>query len=148
MPVVTTRFEFFLLCYSGRTVLSWFRTVQSGCFAHHWGRVTPPLLTRCTRFIRFLDRNAVPTGRNAGSRCCLGCYCMPHLRTAVWHVVCAVVLLCCVPVYVCMLCCVCVCFVPLCRYFGNLFGMFDKKVKVYAGHLRCHFLDFFGASML
>ena len=33
-------------------------------------------------------------------------------------------------------------------YFGNLFGIINQKVKVYAGHLRCHFLDFFGVSML
>jgi hypothetical protein len=33
-------------------------------------------------------------------------------------------------------------------YFGNLFGIICQKVKVYAGHSRCHFLDFFGVSML
>ena len=33
-------------------------------------------------------------------------------------------------------------------YFGNLFGIIFRKVKVYAGHFTYHFLDFFGVSML
>ena len=37
-------------------------------------------------------------------------------------------------------------FSPDGRYFAS--ASFDKKVKVYAGHLRCHFLDFFGRSVL
>ena len=41
-----------------------------------------------------------------------------------------------------------VCFVLFCRYFGNLFGIRYRKVKVYAAFLRCHFLDFFGVFVL
>ena len=149
MPVVTTVFEFFLLLQSGVNVVYRFRTVQSRCFAHSQNRVLAPLPQRFERLIRFLDRYAVPTGRNAGPRCCLGCCCMPHLRTAMLlctdMLLCYAVLLCvCVCVYVLM----CVFFLLFCGYFGNLFGLKDRKVKVYAGHLRCHFLDFFGAYVL
>ena len=149
MPVVTTVFEFFLLLQSGSIVVLRFRTVQSRCFAHSQKRVTSPLPQRFERFIRFLDHNAVLTGQHAGPRCCLGCCCMPHLRTAM--LLCTDMLLCCAVV------CMCVCayavvyvcvFTGLCGYFGNLFGCDCEKVKVYAGHFRCHFLDFFGASML
>ena len=33
-------------------------------------------------------------------------------------------------------------------YFGNLFGIIFRKVKVYAGHFTYHFLDFFGVLVL
>ena len=109
MPVVTTLFEFFLLLNSGNSVANRFRTVQSRCFAHSQKRVYPPLLLRFERLIRFLDRNAVPTGRNAGPRCCLGC------KTVCYAVLCSmyVLLLCCavlmcVCVYVLMRLCMCV----------------------------------------
>ena len=148
MPVVTTVFEFFLLLQSGVNVVYRFRTVQSRCFAHSQKRVLAPLPQRFERLIRFLDRYAVPTGRDAGPRCCLGCC------TVCYAVLCpmCVLLLCCA-----MLLCMCVCayavvyvcvFLLFCGYFGNLFGLKDRKVKVYAGHLRCHFLDFFGAYVL
>ena len=64
------------------------------------------------------------------------------------------------PVCAYAVCCVCAVLCAVCYvstpcvyavfsgYFGNLFGIIFKKVKVYAGHLRCHFLDFFGISML
>ena len=70
---------------------------------------------------------------------------------------------CCVPVCAYAVCGVCAVLCVLCAvcyvstscvyavfsgYFGNLFGTICQKVKVYAGHLRCHFLDFFGISML
>ena len=70
---------------------------------------------------------------------------------------CAVLYVCVAVVLCCAVVCMCVCayavvyvcvFTGLCVYFGNLFGCDGRKVKVYAGHLRCHFLDFFGASML
>ena len=109
MPVVTTVFEFFLLLQSGVNVVYRFRTVQSRCFAHSQKRVLAPLPQRFERLIRFLDRYAVPTGRNAGPRCCLGCCCMPHLRTAMLlctdMLLCYAVLLC---VYVLMRLCMCV----------------------------------------
>ena len=111
MPVVTTVFEFFLLLQSGVNVVYRFRTVQSRCFAHSQKRVLAPLPQRFERLIRFLDRYAVPTGRNAGPRCCLGCCCMPHLRTAMLlctdMLLCYAVLLC---VYVLMRLCMCVFF--------------------------------------
>ncbi len=111
MPVVTTLFEFFLLLHFGNCVANRFRTVQSRCFAHSQKRVLAPLPQRFERLIRFLDRYAVPTGRNAGPRCCLGCYCMPHLRTAMLlctdMLLCYAVLLC---VYVLMRLCMCVFF--------------------------------------
>ncbi len=111
MPVVTTLFEFFLLLQSGNSVANRFRTVQSRCFAHSQKRVYQPLLQRFKRLIRFLDRYAVPTGHNAGPRCCLGCYCMPHLRTAM--LLCTDMLLC----YAVLLCvCVCV-YVLMCVFF-------------------------------
>jgi len=111
MPVVNTLFEFFLLLNSGNSVANRFRTVQSRCFAHSQKRVYTPLLQRCERLIRFLDRYAVPTGRNAGPRCCLGCYCMPHLRTAM--LLCTDMLLC----YAVLLCvCGCV-YVLMCVFF-------------------------------
>ena len=109
MPVVTTVFEFFLLLQSGLNVVYRFRTVQSRCFAHSQKRVSAPLPQRFERLIRFLDRYAVPTGLHAGPRCCLGCYCMPHLRTAMLlctdMLLCYAVLLC---VYVLMRLCMCV----------------------------------------
>ena len=98
MPVVTTVFEFFLLLQSGVNVVYRFRTVQSRCFAHSQKRVYVPLQQRFERFIRFLHRYAVPTGRNAGPRCCLGC------KTVCYAVLC--------PMYVLLLCCamlLCVC---------------------------------------
>lgn len=64
------------------------------------------------------------------------------------------------PVCACAVCGVCAVLCAVCYvstscvyavfsgYFGNLFGIICQKVKVYAGHLRCHFLDFFGVSML
>ena len=110
MPVVTTVFEFFLLLQSGSNVLVRFRTVQSRCFAHSQKRVTSPLPQRFERFIRFLDHNAVLTGQHAGPRCCLGCCCMPHLRTAM--LLCTDMLLC----YAVLLCvCVCV-YVLMCVF--------------------------------
>lgn len=148
MPVVTTVFEFFLLLQSGSIVVLRFRTVQSRCFAHSHIRMLTPLLQRFERLIRFLDPYAVLTDGNAGPRCCLGCCAM---CCCVLCSVCVAVVLCCAVV------CMCVCayavvyvcvFTGLCGYFGNLFGCDCEKVKVYAGHLRCHFLDFFGASML
>ena len=111
MPVVTTLFEFFLLLNSGNSVANRFRTVQSRCFAHSQNRVYQPLPLRFERLIRFLHRYAVPTGGNAGPRCCLGCYCMPHLRTAM--LLCTDMLLC----YAVLLCvCVCV-YVLMCVFF-------------------------------
>ena len=111
MPVVTTVFEFFLLLQSGVNVVYRFRTVQSRCFAHSQKRVLAPLPQRFERFVRFLDRYAVPTGLHAGPRCCLGCCCMPHLRTAMLlctdMLLCYAVLLC---VYVLMRLCMCVFF--------------------------------------
>ena len=111
MPVVTTVFEFFLLLQSGINVVYRFRTVQSRCFAHSQKRVLAPLPQRFERFVRFLDRYAVPTGLHAGPRCCLGCCCMPHLRTAMLlctdMLLCYAVLLC---VYVLMRLCMCVFF--------------------------------------
>ena len=109
MPVVTTLFEFFLLLHFGNCVANRFRTVQSRCFAHSQKRVYTPLPQRFERLIRFLDRYAVPTGRNAGPRCCLGC------KTVCYAVLCSmyVLLLCCavlvcVCVYVLMRLCMCV----------------------------------------
>ena len=70
---------------------------------------------------------------------------------------------CCVPMCAYAVCCVCAVLCTVCYvlyvstscvlavfsgYFGNLFGIISQKVKVYAGHSRCHFLDFFGVSML
>ena len=105
MPVVTTVFEFFLLLQSGVNVVYRFRTVQSRCFAHSQKRVLAPLPQRFERLIRFLDRYAVPTGRNAGPRCCLGCC------TVCYAVLCPMcVLLLCVCVYVLMRLCMCVFF--------------------------------------
>ena len=148
MPVVTTVFEFFLLLQSGINVVYRFRTVQSRCFAHSQWRVYAPLPQRFERLIRFLDRYAVPTGANAGPRCCLGCctVCYAVLCSQYVLLLCCAVLVCvCGCVYVLM--CMCV-FTGLCGHFGNLFGIRYRKVKVYAGHLRCHFLDFFGAYVL
>ena len=113
MPVVTTVFEFFLLLQSGVNVVYRFRTVQSRCFAHSQKRVLAPLPQRFERLIRFLDRYAVPTGRNAGPRCCLGCC------TVCYAVLCpmCVLLLCCAVV------CVCVCayaVVYVCVFFAFL----------------------------
>ena len=72
---------------------------------------THTIVLRFERLIRFLDRNAVPTGLHAGPRCCLGCCCMPHLRTAMLlctdMLLCYAVLLC---VYVLMRLCMCVFF--------------------------------------
>ena len=128
MPVVTTVFEFFLLLQSGVNVVYRFRTVQSRCFAHSQKRVYVPLQQRFERFIRFLHRYAVPTGRNAGPRSCIrgkNAYCCAVCT----YVCCAVVY-----VYVCMcVFCTCVCvwpYVRLCSisavfftFFGNLFGI-------------------------
>ena len=113
MPVVTTVFEIFLLLQSGDNVVYRFRTVQSRCFAHSQKRVYPPLLQRFERFIRFLDRYAVPTGRNAGPRCCLGCcaICCCVLCSMYVLLLCCAVLLCvCGCVYVLMCMCVFFCF--------------------------------------
>ena len=111
MPVVTTVFEIFLLLQSGDNVVYRFRTVQSRCFAHSQKRVYPPLLQRFERFIRFLDRYAVPTGRNAGPRCCLGCCasgCCVLCSMYVLLLCCAMLL--CVCEYVLMRLCMCVFF--------------------------------------
>ena len=113
MPVVTTLFEFFLLLNSGNSVANRFRTVQSRCFAHSQNRVLTPLSLRFERLIRFLHRYAVPTGRNAGPRCCLGCctVCYAVLCSMYVLLLCCAVLLCvCGCVYVLMCMCVFFCF--------------------------------------
>ena len=113
MPVVTTVFEIFLLLQSGDNVVYRFRTVQSRCFAHSQKRVLAPLPQRFERFVRFLDRYAVPTGRNAGPRCCQGCCasgCCVLCSMYVLLLCCAVLLCVCGCVYVLMCMCVFFCF--------------------------------------
>ena len=74
---------------------------------------------------------------------CVLCCAVPYVCVAV--VLCCAVVCMCVCAYAVVYVCV---FLLFCGYFGNLFGLKDRKVKVYAGHLRCHFLDFFGAYVL
>ena len=148
MPVVTTLFEFFLLLHSGDIVLNRFRTVQSGCFAHSQKRVYTPLCYGSKGSFGFWTHTLCPPGvtlvySTAGVAVLCAVVCC-----AVCSMCCCVVLCCCVCVCMCVCGCVCVCFLLLHRYFGNLFGIRYRKVKVYAGHLRCHFLDFFGVFML
>ena len=70
-----------------------------------------------------------------------------HTCVLVCDALCAVCTVClCAVCYVCVV--VYVCCVLFCRYFGNLFGINNRKVKVYAAFLRCHFLDFFGVFVL
>ena len=69
-----------------------------------------------------------------------------------YSVLCVLCVLCAVCYVCCVLCRLCVtnpCVsVIKSEYFGNLFGIIFRKVKVYAGHFTYHFLDFFGISML
>ena len=147
MPVVTTVFEFFLLLHFGNCVANRFRTVQSRCFAHSQNRVIIPSET-VRKVHSVSDPYAVPTVRNAGPHARPTCYCMPHLRTGVWCSMCCCAVLCYAVVCLCVCVVVYVCFVLFCGYFGNLFGIRYRKVKVYAAFLRCHFLDFFGVFVL
>ena len=103
------RFRIFLLLQSGINVVYRFRTVQSRCFAHSQKRVYAPLPQRFERLIRFLDRYAVPTGRNAGPRCCLGCcaVCCCVLCSMYVLLLCCAVLVC-MYVYVLVRLCMCV----------------------------------------
>ena len=148
MPVVTTLFEFFLLLQSGVNVVYRFRTVQSRCFAHSQWRVYAPLSARFERFIRSWTDTLCPPVLTLAHAVALVAVLCAVVCCALCSMCCCVVLCCCVYVCMCLCGCVCVCFLLFCGYFGNLFGLKDRKVKVYAGHLRCHFLDFFGAYVL
>ena len=148
MPVVTTLFEFFLLLNSGNSVANRFRTVQSRCFAHSQNGVTPPLCYGSKGWIGFWTATLCPPGVTLAHAVALVAVLCAMLCCAPCSMCCCVVLCCCVYVCMCLCGCVCVCFLLFWGYFGNLFGIRYQKVKVYAGHLRCHFLDFFGAYVL
>ena len=135
----------FELCLSSPTVSNFFTllflpfSTVSEPF-HRWGgafsTLGAPFGVRFRRLIRFWTVRYLGVPCFTDSRCCRGCY-------TVYAVLCSCVLmfvLCDVPTS-------CV-FDVFSGYFGNLFGIRHQKVKVYAGHLRCHFLDFFGDSML
>ena len=162
----------FELCLSSPTVSNFFTllflpfSMVSEPF-HRWGgafhTLGAPFGVRFRRLIRFWTVRYLGVPCSTGSRCCRGCYTVyVMLRLlALVAVLCAV---CCAVLPVCVMLCSCVlmfmlmfvlCDVPtpcvfdvFSGYFGNLFGIRHQKVKVYAGHLRCHFLDFFGGSML
>ena len=148
MPVVTTVFEIFLLLQSGDNVVYRFRTVQSRCFAHSQKRVYPPLCYGVKGSFGSWTDTLCPPGVTLAHAVALVAVLVAVVCCALCMCCCCVVLCCCVYADVCMCLCVCVCFLLFCGYFGNLFGTKDRKVKVYAGHLRCHFLDFFGAYVL
>ena len=139
MPVVTTVFEFFLLLQSGVNVVYRFRTVQSRCFAHSQKRVLAPLPQRFERFVRFLDRYAVPTGLHAGPRCCLGCctVCYAVLCPMCVLLLCCAMLLC-VCVYVLMRLCMCVFFAFL-RLFWQSFWFERQKSQGLCGSFEVPF---------
>ena len=120
------------------------------------GTLRWPFVVRFERLHRFRTVRypgyRVPVGLTV--MLCSGCF-------TVWLCACLTCsALCCVLMCACAVCGVCAVLCAVCYvstscvlavfsgYFGNLFGIICQKVKVYAGHLRCHFLDFFGVSML
>ena len=145
MPVVATLFEFFLLLQFGNCVATDSEPCRAG--ASHTVRTgSHHHFERCERFIRFLTHTLCPPCVTLDrmlhqlATVCLTC-------VLVCDALCAVVL-CYAVVCLCVCVVVYVCFVLFCRYFGNLFGINNRKVKVYAAFLRCHFLDFFGVFVL
>jgi len=165
---VSCGLKVFELCLSSPTVSNFFTllflpfSTVSEPF-HRWGgafsTLGVPFGVRFRRLIRFWTVRYLGVPCSIGSRCrppCYTVYVVPGVLAlvAVLSAMCSMyaVLCSCVLMFVLMLCS---CDVPtpcvfdvFSGYFGNLFGIRHQKVKVYAGHLRCHFLDFFGGSML
>ena len=155
MPVVTVLDSFLKMIILVENYRLRFKISGSGPA----GTLDSPLSARFRRLIRFWTVRYPGVPCFTGSRCCRGCYTVyVMLRLlALVAVLCAVL-----PMYAVLCSCVLMfmlmfvlCDVPtscvfdvFSGYFGNLFGIRHQKVKVYAGHLRCHFLDFFGGSML
>ena len=132
------------------------------CFLSHMHDVNPIWYPLVTIFSSVWKVLSVQNRTLPGLPCARWAYCYAVLWLLHWVTVCMPYLQCCVYVCICCVWCVCcvmccvpcalcvhsVCFELCVHYFGNLFGIIFRKVKVYAGHSRCHFLDFFGISML
>ena len=156
MPVVTYRFQIFHTIIFTVFYCFWTISPVGWCLPHPGGTIWGSVQKVTSVLNRTLTRQPCPRGSRCCARCatlcmlCSGClpWLLYYVLCALCPMLCFLCVLCCARVCLCLCGCVCVCFLLFCRHFGKLFGIICQKVKVYAGHLRCHFLDFFGTSML